>query len=97
MQIAATLGMDGSPASGRIPFAHSARILPSVSFPSSVVRSIIRIARSSAQSFDSFLIERLFSFATRSSTPTWSTPPTRSTIDWMPSARPTHARTSALA
>ena len=41
-----------------MPLAHSARTLPSVSLPSSVVRSIIRIARSSAQSFDSRLIER---------------------------------------
>ena len=31
-----------------------------MSFPSSVVRSIIRIARSSAQSFEAFLIERFF-------------------------------------
>ena len=36
-------------------FAQRARTLPGVSFPSRVVRSIIRIARSSAQSFDSLL------------------------------------------
>ena len=58
MQIAATLGMAGSDGSGRMPLAHRARTLPSVSLPSSVVRSIIRIARSSAHSFDSLLIER---------------------------------------
>src|SRR6188474_2928921 len=97
MQIAATLGTVGSDGSGRMPFAHSARTLPSVSFPSSVVRSIIRIARSSAHNFDSRLIERFLRLSTRSSTPTWSTPPTRSTIVSMPSPRPTQARTSALA
>ena len=60
-----------------MPFAHSARTLPGVSFPSSVVRSIIRIARSSAQTLDAFLIERRVSDATRSWTPTGSTGVTR--------------------
>ena len=71
------VGIVGSPACGRIALAHSARILPGVSFPSSVVRSIIRIARSSAHSFDAALIERRRSESTRSSTPTWSTGVTR--------------------
>ena len=44
MQIAATLGTDRSDGSGRMPLRQSARTLPSVSFPSSVVRSIIRMA-----------------------------------------------------
>ena len=66
-------GCVGSPGWGCIAFAASARILPGVSFPSSVVRSIIRIARSRAQSFEAFLIERFFRLSTRSSTPTWST------------------------
>src|SRR5262249_30687546 len=47
--------------------------LPGVSWPSSVVRSVHRIARSSAQSLDDLLIERLPSEAARSSAPTWST------------------------
>ena len=46
---------------GRIAFEQSAAILPGVSAPSSVVRSIIRTARSSAKSFDSRLIERVAS------------------------------------
>ena len=50
-------------ASGRIAFEQSAATLPGVSAPSSVVRSIIRTARSSAQSFESFLIERFASDA----------------------------------
>ena len=49
--------------------------MPGVSAPSSVVRSIIRTARSSAKSFDSRLIERCASVAARSSTATWSTEP----------------------
>ena len=52
--------MVGSPGCGRIALTHSARTLPGVSFPSSVVRSIIRIARSSAHIFDAFLIDRRF-------------------------------------
>src|SRR5579859_1143551 len=71
--MAATDGIEGSPGLGRTPFAHRAVILPGVSEPSSVVRSMHRIARSSAQSFDAFLIDRLASDAARSSAPTWST------------------------
>ena len=47
-QIAAQLGIDGSAGSGWIAFAASAATLPGVSAPSSVVRSIIRTASSSA-------------------------------------------------
>src|SRR5438270_5328541 len=71
--MAATEGIDGSPGFGRMPFAHSAATLPGVSLPSSVVRSMQRIARSSAQSFEDFLIERVVSRAARTSAPTWST------------------------
>src|SRR5947209_8597821 len=71
--MAATLGTVGSAGSGRMPFEQSAATLPGVSAPSRVVRSIIRMARSSAQTLDAFLIERLPSEAARSSTPTWST------------------------
>ena len=67
----------GSTGSGRFAFEQSAAILPVVSCPSSVVRSIIRIARSSAWSFDSRLIERFASVAARSSSATASTEPTR--------------------
>src|SRR5467141_4699480 len=73
MQIAATLGMVWSPGLGRMPLAQSAATLPGVSEPSSVVRSMHRMARSSAHSFDDFLIERLASDAARSSAPTSST------------------------
>ena len=48
-----------SEGSGRVAFAQSAWTLPGVSLPSSVVRSIMRMTRSSAQSFDSLLMERL--------------------------------------
>ena len=54
-------GSSGRPAADAIALAHSARTLPGVSFPSSVVRSIIRIARSRAHSFEAFLIDRCFS------------------------------------
>ena len=53
--------MVGSPGCGCIALTHIARILPGVSFPSRVVRSIIRIARSSAHIFEAFLIDRRFS------------------------------------
>ena len=89
--------MDASPGCGRIPFAHRARILPGVSFPSSVVRSIIRIARSSAQTFDAFLIDRRLSDVTRSWIPTASTGVTRpSRLPRLP-ARPSNARMSSCA
>src|SRR5215469_10856707 len=50
-----------------------AEILPGVSEPSRVVRSMQRTARSSAQSLDSRLMERVARSAARASTPTWST------------------------
>src|SRR5450759_360544 len=71
--MAATDGIVGSPGLGLIPFAQSAVTFPGVSDPSSVVRSMQRTARSSAQSFDAFLIDRLASEAARSSAPTSST------------------------
>ena len=46
---AATDGTSGRVGSGRTALAHSATILPAVSLPSRVVRSMHRIARSSAQ------------------------------------------------
>src|SRR5216683_3790029 len=73
MHIVATDGMLESPGLGRMPLAQRAAILPGVSLPSSVVRSIHRMARSSAQSFDDFLIDRLARDAARSSAPTSST------------------------
>src|SRR4051812_44205933 len=89
--------MVGSPGLGCIPFWHSARILPGVSFPSSVVRSIIRIARSSAHTLDAFLIDRFCSDATRSCTPTWSTGVTRpSSVPRLP-ARLSNARINSWA
>src|SRR4030088_81203 len=62
-----------SPGLGLIALAQSAATFPGVSAPSSVVRSMQRMARSSAQSLEDFLIERLPSAAARSSAPTWST------------------------
>src|ERR671912_600044 len=61
-QTAAQLGTDGSAGSGWIALAASAATLPGVSAPSSVVRSIMRTASSSACALDSFLIERLASW-----------------------------------
>ncbi len=78
-QTAPTDGMDASVGSGRTAFAQIATILPGVSAPSSVVRSMHRIARSSARSFESFLIERVASAAARCSRPTASTAGTRAT------------------
>src|SRR5437879_7357927 len=69
---AATDGIVRSPGFGRIALAHIAATLPGVSAPSSVVRSMHRTARSSAQSFEDFLIERLARAAARSSAPTSS-------------------------
>ena len=57
--------------------AHRAETLPGVSAPSSVVRSIIRIARSRAASFAPFLIERFASSPARASSATASTEPIR--------------------
>jgi len=70
-------GIDGSTGFGRTAFAHIAMTLPTVSVPSSVVRSMHRIARSSAHSLDSRLIERFASEDARSSSPTASTAGTR--------------------
>src|SRR5206468_9585179 len=70
---AASEGMVAAPALGRMALAHMAATLPGVSAPSRVVRSMQRTARSSAQSLDDFLIERLASEAARSSAPTSST------------------------
>ena len=89
--------MVGSPGCGRIALTHRARTLPGVSFPSSVVRSIIEIARSSAHIFDAFLIERLLSESTRSSTPTWSTAVTRPSRLPSGPGRPSQARISSWA
>src|SRR5256885_11423737 len=73
MTMAAPGGIDASPGCGRMPLADRAVILPGVSEPSRVVRSMQRIARSSAQSLEDFLIERLASETARSSAPTSST------------------------
>src|SRR5437870_3749798 len=72
-QTAATDGMVESPGLGRMALAHIAATLPGVSAPSSVVRSMQRIARSRAHSLEDFLIDRLASEAARSSAPTSST------------------------
>ena len=69
--------MFGSLGSGRTAFEQSAATFPGVSEPSSVVRSMQRIASSSAKTFESFLIERLASEAARSSSETASTEPMR--------------------
>src|SRR4029077_1267538 len=71
--MAATDGIEASPGFGRIALAQRAATLPGVSEPSRVVRSIQRMARSRAHSFDDFLIERLAREAARSSAPTSST------------------------
>src|SRR5450759_5588946 len=73
-QTAATGGVAGSPGSGAIALTHSDRTLPSVSAPSSVVRSIMLIAMSIAQALDVVLMERVPNPAARASAPTWSTP-----------------------
>src|SRR5271166_6533143 len=73
-QTAATIGAVGSAGSGRRALAHSARTLPGVSWPSSVVRSIIEIAASSAHRLAVVLMDLLASMAARASAPTRSTP-----------------------
>src|SRR5215218_7382347 len=88
MQTAATGGTVRSAGSGRIAFDASAATLPGVSAPSSVVRSIIRTARSSAKSFDSRLMERRESESARSSTATWSTEPMRGSRGSSGSSKP---------
>src|SRR6478672_3909222 len=67
--------MLASEGSGRIAFEASAATLPGVSAPSSVVRSVMRTASSSANTFAPRLIERLASVAARSSRATWSIEP----------------------
>src|SRR5439155_1073690 len=73
MQTAATLGTEASPGCGRTALEHMAATFPGVSAPSSVVRSMQRMARSRAHSFADFLIDRVARAEARSSTPTWST------------------------
>src|SRR5256885_8999336 len=73
MRPAATEGTVGSSGSGRTAFEHIATILPTVSEPSSVVRSVQRIASSSPQRLASRLIDRVAREAARSSRPTAST------------------------
>ena len=70
MQSAATDGVPGAVGAGCRPLAHSARTLPGVSAPSSVVRATMRMARSIAHALDVVLIERVPSMAARASTPT---------------------------
>jgi hypothetical protein len=88
MQTAATEGTVRSAGSGRIALEQSAATLPGVSAPSSVVRSIMRTARSSAKTLESRLIERLASVAARSSTATWSTEPMRGSLGSSGSSKP---------
>src|SRR5881409_131466 len=80
MHTAATDGTVGSNGSGRTAFEHIATILPTVSEPSRVVRSVQRIARSSAQSLAPRLIDRVAREAARSSKPTASTAGVRASI-----------------
>src|SRR5437763_6761914 len=96
MQIAATDGTPASLGSGRIAFEASAATLPGVSWPSSVVRSIIRTASSSAKTFASRLIERFASEAARSSSATASTEPIRGSRGSSGSSKP-RGRTGACA
>ena len=63
---------------GRSAFLQRDSILPGVSLPSRVVRSVIDTAVFRPQTFAAFLTLRVVNFATRSSTPTWSTAPTSS-------------------
>ena len=65
--------MGGAPGAGKAALAHSERIRPGESRPSSVVRSMQRIAKSIAERFASFLIERLAKLAARLSSITAST------------------------
>src|SRR6185437_14200547 len=67
-------GAVGSAGSGRLALAHNARTLPGVSWPSSVVRSIIEMAMSRAHCLAVVLMDRLASVAARASAPTRSTP-----------------------
>ena len=87
-QTAATDGTVASAGSGRTAFEQIAATFPGVSWPSSVVRSVIRIASSRAKSFDSRLIERRASDAARSSTATSSTEPMRGSRGSSGSSKP---------
>src|SRR5215475_15005895 len=69
-----TAATGGAPKPGCRALAHIARTLPGVSCPSSVVRSITEIARSSACRLLSALIDRLASVSARARAPTSSTP-----------------------
>src|SRR5438132_11100693 len=60
--------------SGRIAFWQSAQTFPRVSFPSSVVRSIMLMTSFRPHTFDSFFSDRFASEAARSSAATASTP-----------------------
>ena len=71
---AATGGTARSAGSGWRALAHSPRTLPGVSAPSSVVRSTIATAVSSAHSLASRLMDRVARVAARWAAPTWSTP-----------------------
>ena len=71
---AATLGAVGSVGSGRSAFEQSARTLPGVSMPSSVVRSTMLMAVSMAHALASFLMERVARDEARPTAPTSSTP-----------------------
>ena len=73
-QTAATRGHVGSAGSGVTALATSERTLPGVSAPSSVVRSMSPMMRSSAHAFEVVLIERVPRPAARCSRPTASTP-----------------------
>jgi len=73
-QTAAGRGVVGSLGSGARARVASPRTLPGVSEPSSVVRSIIEMARSIAHRLLSVLMLRVRSPAARASQPTWSTP-----------------------
>ena len=70
----ASAGVVRSVGSGWTALAASARTLPGVSAPSSVVRSIIEMARSMAYALAVVLIERVPREAARASRPTASTP-----------------------
>ena len=72
-QIAATDGISGIVGAGHTALAHRWRTLPAVSAPSSVVRSSIDTARRMPCCLAVVLIERLPSWAARSSIPTRST------------------------
>jgi hypothetical protein len=72
--MAAVLGAEESLGSGRIALAQSDRTLPGVSAPSSVVRSIMEMARSIAYALAEVLIDLVPREAARDSRPTASMP-----------------------